>query len=1176
MASIKVFMKEQQEKEMNEIEYRYIPKDGKTKFNKWIVSLQLSIEEKAIISNLELNRILIAPETKHLNIFLNNKCEVETEFLKRLAKFFKAKYNPEGEVTIHCKGVTQTKVTTKKETINQNPPQVNKVQQPIPTPIPIPTQTLDKKMNGKPISIGSLTAKHQRVIIEGIVSDDFSNLKITMTKTKKVVLSFNLVDEDNGIVCKRFYKSEEIDTAKKIGTQLKGKHKVKVKGNAKEEKYGENTELTFWIDEIEIYEPEEKVKRKDEAEVKRVELHCHTRMSQMDAVQGASEVVEQAAKWGWQAIAITDHGVVQAYPEAAKTAKALKKKGINIKIIYGMEGYIFINDPHQKHANHIIILAKNQIGLKNLYELVSISHLRFFYKSPRIPKELLPKYREGLIFGSACEAGELVRGIVEGKSDDELESIANFYDYLEIQPIANNEFLIRSSEFPNINTQEDLININKKVASLAQKLNKPLIATCDAHFMNPEDKFYRELLMYSKGFGDSDKQPPLYLRTTEEMLNEFDYLDKDLVYDAVVTNPNMIANQIEYLRPIPELLYSPKLDGADEELRTQSYNKAKSIYGENLPKIVEDRLEQEIKPIIHHGFAALYMIAERLVKKSNEDGYIVGSRGSVGSSFVATMLGITEVNPLPAHYHCPNCKHSEFITDGSYSCGFDLPDKLCPKCNTSMKKNGHDIPFATFLGFDGDKVPDIDLNFSGEYQPKAHKYTEILFGKYNVYRAGTIATVADKTAFGFVKKYFDEHKLNKNGAYINSISKGCQGVKRTTGQHPAGIMVIPRDLDVHYFTPLQRPADDKDSKIITTHFDYHSISERLVKLDILGHDDPTILKMLSELTNVNLDDIPFDDELTMSLFINTKALGLDPKVLGTDTGTFGIPEFRTAFTRQMIEITNPQCFSDLVRISGFSHGTDVWLGNAKDLIEDGTSTLQHAISARDDIMTYLIFKGVDPLLSFKTMENVRKGKGISEDVAQILRQHDVPDWYISSCRKIKYLFPKAHATAYVMMAFRIAWFKVHFPGDFYAAYFSSRGGEFNADEIVKGDSNVVSLIKNLESKPKLDVKEKDKLTMLQVAHEMFLRGFSVLPVDLYRSHVSKFIMQDKKLLPPLLSLHGLGEVAANNIASARLISNFMSIEDLKNRTGINKANIETLRNHGCLNGLPLSNQLSLF
>ncbi len=1039
----------------------------------------------------------------------------------------------------------------------------------------VKTKPATSVIKGKAAMISSLVSENQKIVIEGIISDETSNLKLTETKTGKFILSFNLVDKTNGIVCKKFYNKEEADTVKDLVQQLKGQHRIKIQGKTQIDSYSK--EMMVWIDKCEIVGEISSTQRQDNAEFKRVELHCHTRMSPMDAVMSADEVVNQAAKWNWSAVAITDHGVVQAFPEAANAAAKLKKKGINIKIIYGCEGYLVGEDYQQKApANHIIIIAKNKIGLKNLYELISLSHLRFFYRTARIPKAILSKYREGLIIGSACEAGELIRAIVGGKSDKEIEEIANFYDYLEIQPIHNNDFLKRSDEFPNVKTDEDLININLKVTELAKKLGKPLVATCDAHFMNPEDSIYRAILMQSKGFKDADLQPPLYLRTTEEMLAEFDYLGDELAYEAVITNPNKIAEQVEVLRPIPEKLYSPILDGAEEELKTKSYDKAKEIYGDELPEIVKLRLEQEIKPIIGHGFAALYMIAERLVKKSNADGYIVGSRGSVGSSFIATMLGITEVNPLPPHWHCPNCKHSEFITDGSYNCGYDLPNKNCPKCGTLMAKNGHDIPFAVFLGFNGDKVPDIDLNFSGEYQSKAHKYTEILFGKYNVYRAGTISTVADKTAFGLVKNYYEEHGENKNGAFVHHVAQHCQGVKKTTGQHPAGIMVVPRDIDVHYFTPLQHPADDRDSETITTHFDYHSITERLVKLDILGHDDPTVLKMLEDLTQVNLKNIPFDDTETMSLFTSTKAIDVDPDKLGTKTGTFGIPEFRTAFTRAMIDDTKPNCFSDLVRISGFSHGTDVWLGNAQDLIKEGTCTLKNAISARDDIMTYLIYKGVEPLLSFKTMEGVRKGRGISDEVADELRKHNVPEWYIESCRKIKYLFPKAHATAYVMMAFRIAWFKVHYPLAYYAAYFTSRGDEFDADEIIQGDNYVIKMIRDLESKPHLDVKETAKLTLLQVAHEMFLRGFGVNNVDLYNSDSSKFIIDGKNLLPPFSTLHGLGTVAANSIVEMRQNGEFTSIEDLKNRAKLSKTNIEVLKNHGCLAGMAESAQQELF
>ena len=1200
-------------------------------------NMKFTFDEREALSQYEVARVNVIPKQKDIEIFLEVSTPPNKKLLCKIALLFRDKYNPKGHVTISPRPRYEPnkvislfddspldsekkypRVSTRDlKNINKNNslsskslyPQNNSINSISNNEIvssksnenvykpsaPEPALSINENISkvdireenkkseksstapvkGKVISISQINAENQKVIIEGNVSDDFSNLKVVETKNGKFILSFNIVDDTDGMLCKKFYNKQEKNLVDDLSEKLKGQHRVKIQGATKNDDYAK--EMTIWIDKIEILSEVQSTQREDNAPTKRVELHCHTRMSPMDAVMGAGEVVNQAAKWGWSAVAITDHGVVQAFPEAANTAAKLKKKGINIKIIYGMEGYLVGENYQQKEsANHIILIAKDKVGLKNLYELISLSHLRFFFRTARIPKSILSKYRKGLIIGSACEAGELIRAIVAGKTDEELEEIADFYDYLEIQPIHNNDFLKRSKEFPNINNDDDLININLKVAELAKKLNKPLVATCDAHFMNPEDSIYRAILMKSKGFDEADIQPPLYLRTTEEMLAEFDYLDKDLAYEAVVTNPNKIADMVEVLRPIPEQLYSPKLDGAEEELREQSYKKAHSLYGDVLPKIVEERLEQEIKPIIGHGFAALYMIAERLVKKSNSDGYIVGSRGSVGSSFVATMLGITEVNPLPPHWHCPKCRHSEFITDGTVNCGYDLEDKNCPECGTKMMKDGHDIPFAVFLGFDGDKVPDIDLNFSGEYQSKAHKYTEILFGKYNVYRAGTIATVADKTAFGLVKKYYEEHNENKNGAFIYSIAQRCQGVKKTTGQHPAGMMVVPRDVDVHYFTPLQHPADDKDSKTITTHFDYHSITERLVKLDILGHDDPTVLKMLEDLTHVDIKGIPFDDKKTMSLFANTKAIDVDPEKLGTKTATFGIPEFRTAFTRAMIDDTKPNCFSDLVRISGFSHGTDVWLGNAQDLIKAGTCTLKNAISARDDIMTYLIYKGVDPLLSFKTMEGVRKGRGISDEVADELRKHDVPEWYIESCRKIKYLFPKAHATAYVMMAFRIAWFKVYYPLAYYAAYFTSRGDEFDADEIIKGDEFVVQTIKSLENKPHLDVKETAKLTMLQVAHEMFLRKIGVNRVDLYKSDSSKFIIEENNLLPPFSTLKGLGEVAARNIVETRKNGEFTSIADLKSRAKLSKTNIDVLNKHGCLVGMSESAQQELF
>ncbi len=737
---------------------------------------------------------------------------------------------------------------------------------------------------------------------------------------------------------------------------------------------------------------------------------------------------------------------------------------------------------------------------------------------------------------------------------------------------------MREEAFPNINSDEDLINLNLKVAELAKKLDKPLIATCDVHFLNPEDYIYRAILMKGTGFKDADKQPPLFLRTTEEMLAEFQYLGQEAAYEAVVTNPRKIADMVEKFKPIPDGLYSPMIPGADEAIRDMTYSKAHELYGSQLPEVVQARIDQELKPIIAHGFSVLYLIAHKLVRKSNIDGYLVGSRGSVGSSFVATMTDITEVNPLPPHWRCPYCKHSEFVLDGSYGCGYDLPDKECPVCGTNMLKDGHEIPFAVFLGFDGDKVPDIDLNFSGEYQPVAHKYTEELFGKDNVFRAGSITTVADKTAYGFVKKYYEEKGQSKREAFIGHMAAGCQGVKRTTGQHPAGIMVVPRNMDVHFFTPLQHPADDLTSETITTHFDYHSISSRLVKLDILGHDDPTVIKMLEDLTHRDPKTIPFDDPATLSIFNSTTALGVTPELLGANSGTYGIPEFRTNFTRQMIDDTNPKCFSDLVRISGFSHGTDVWLGNAQDLIKAGTCTLQNAISARDDIMIYLMHSGVDPLASFKIMERVRKGKGIPEDQVEMLREKKIPEWYIESCQKIKYMFPRAHATAYVMMAYRIAFCKVHYPLAYYAAYFSIRAAAFDADIISLGQKAVEEKMAELEAKDKREAKEEELYVVLQLAWEMYIRGFTCLKVDLYRSKADRFSMlpEENAILPPFTALGGLGSVDAHSLEEERENGEYSSVENMKKRTGITKTSVEALRNHGCLDGMEESDQLSLF
>ncbi|WP_276839802.1 PolC-type DNA polymerase III [Anaerovibrio lipolyticus] len=1016
--------------------------------------------------------------------------------------------------------------------------------------------------------ISQLEGEKKDVVVQGvIVSVDGKKL----LETSMLLLS--VADDTDGMTCKRFFKKPEdfIKVLDRLKKAVKAGGTVKLRGRMRYDKFLNDNVL--FVDSLLLVDVEA---RQDKATEKRVELHCHTKMSAGDGVASAKNLIKTAAKWGWPAIAITDHGVVQAFPEAMDTVWGKEK--LDIKIIYGVEGYLVPNDYDLKNANHIIILAKNPNGLRNLYKLITLSHLRFFYREPRMPRQLIQEYREGLIIGSACGAGELIRAIVAEQSDEELLKIAEFYDYLEIQPIGNNEFLVRKDKFHHIKDDNDLIKINMKVAELARKLNKPLVATCDVHFLNPEDQIYRAIVMKGKGVPDADLQPPLYLRTTEEMLAEFQYLGEEGAYEAVVTNPRRIAEMCEKFKPIPDELYSPMIPGADEEITSMTYNKAQSLYGDVLPKIVQDRIDQELKPIIAHGFSVLYLIAHKLVRKSNLDGYLVGSRGSVGSSFVATMTDITEVNPLPPHWRCPNCKHSEFITDGSYGCGYDLPDKECRICGTNMVKDGHDIPFAVFLGFDGDKVPDIDLNFSGEYQPVAHRYTEELFGKDNVFRAGSIGTIAEKTAPAFVRNYYRDKGQTKHEAYIKKIAASCTGIKQTSGQHPAGIMVVPRDMDVHFFTPLQHPAGDKAGTTITTHFDYHSISSRLVKLDILGHDDPTVIKMLEDLTHRDPKTIPFDDTATLSLFSSTKALGISEKELGANSGTFGIPEFRTAFTRQMIDDTHPKCFSDLVRISGFSHGTNVWLGNAQDLIKAGTCTLQNAISARDDIMMYLIHKGVDPLLAFKTMENVRKNRGIAPDVVEILKKASIPDWYIESCQKIEYLFPRAHATAYVMMAYRIAFCKVHYPLAYYTAYFSIRAAAFDSDIITRGKDAVKQKMEEIEAMDSPSDADNALYVVLQLAWEMYLRGFKAKKVDLYKSGATRFQMvtEENAVLPPFTTLNGLGAVDARAIVEGRKSGPFLSIENLKKRTGINKTSIEALRTHGCLDGMDESDQMTLF
>ena len=871
----------------------------------------------------------------------------------------------------------------------------------------------------------------------------------------------------------------------------------------------------------------------------------------------------------------------RAVDDAKATAEILKfsfkkmKEEMDIHDVKTLnEKYLSNIDVKKLPLHHIIILAKNQTGIKNLYKLVSMAHLDYFARRPRLPKSIITEYREGLIIGSACEAGQLYKAVLEGKTDGELKEIASFYDYLEIQPIQNNEFLIRKG---NVKDEEELRELNRKIYDLGKEMDKPVVATCDCHFLDPNDEVFRRIIMAGQGYGDADNQPPLYFRTTNEMMKEFEYLGEEACREVVIENTQKIADMVEAVKPIPDETFPPKIEGAEEEIRNMTMNKVHSIYGENLPEVVQKRLDKELNSIINNGYAVLYLIAQKLVAKSLEDGYLVGSRGSVGSSFVATMSDITEVNGLPPHYVCPNCKKSEFFLDGSISSGADLPDKNCPDCGAKYIKDGHDIPFETFLGFEGDKEPDIDLNFSGEYQAVVHKYTEVLFGKGYVFKAGTIGTVAEKTAYGFVKKYLQERGLVVSQAEIERLTIGCTGIKRTSGQHPGGIMVVPNDNEIYNFCPIQHPADDVNTDIITTHFDYHSISGRLLKLDILGHDDPTVLRMLQDLTGLDPKTIPLNDPKVISLFTSPDALGVTKEELGCEVGSYGLPEFGTKFVRQMLVDTQPKSFADLVRISGLSHGTDVWLNNAQYFIKEGYTTLKDCIATRDDIMVYLMYKDLPPKTAFTIMEKVRKGKGLSEDDEALMREKNVPDWYIESCKRIKYMFPKGHAVAYVMMAVRIAYYKVYYPEAYYTTYFTVRADDFDADLICKGEEAIKAKMEELNSLGNnISVKEKGLLTILEISYEMYKRGLNFLKVDLYKSEATKFKIEEDGIRPPLNALQGVGDNAAKSIVECRVNGEFISKEDLRLRSKVSKTVIETLDNHGCLEGMQESNQLSLF
>ncbi|MGE5576432.1 MAG: PolC-type DNA polymerase III [Syntrophothermus sp.] len=1035
-----------------------------------------------------------------------------------------------------------------------------------------------RRIKADAVPLRQLVEEERSVVVTG----EIFHLEVKDLKSGRRLVTFDLTDYTDSITVKIF-EEENAQEGEGIAARLSEGLWVKVRGPAQIDRFTQ--ELTLMANDIMRVPPLET--RSDNAVEKRVELHLHTKMSAMDSTTEVVDAIKLAARWGHGALAITDHGVVQAFPDAAEIAGKL-----GVKILYGMEGYLVDSaekipskkaemdgagkQEEKEHSYHIILLAQNMTGLHNLYRLVSRAHLDYFYRHPLLPRQVLNQHREGLIIGSACEAGELFQAMLAGSSEEELEKIAGFYDYLEIQPLCNNQFLIREQK---VASEEDLMDLNRRLYRLGKRLGKPVVATGDVHFLRPEDAIYRQILLAGQGYNDADRQPGLYLRTTEEMLAEFAYLGEAEAYEVVITAPRAIADRVEAIKPIPDELYAPKIEGAEEQIREMTYATAHRLYGDPLPEIVAKRLEKELNSIINNGFAVLYLIAQKLVKKSLDDGYLVGSRGSVGSSLVATMCGITEVNPLPPHYLCPDCHYHQFIADGSVSSGVDLPDADCPKCGTKLRKDGHDIPFETFLGFEGDKVPDIDLNFSGEYQNVVHKYTEQLFGKDFVFRAGTIATLADRTAYGFVKKFLEERGIKARSAEVNRLVRGCSGVKRTTGQHPGGVMVVPRGQEIYNFSPIQYPANDREAGTITTHFDYKSISSRLVKLDILGHDDPTVIRMLQDVSGQDPRQVPLDDPATMRLFSSVEPLGVAPEQIGSNVGTYGVPEFGTRFVRGILESTRPKTFSDLVRISGFSHGTAVWAGNAEELIKSGKATLAEAISTRDDIMLYLIYRGLPPKTAFKIMEQVRKGKGLKKEDEEVMRAHNVPDWYIDSCQRIQYMFPKAHAVAYVTMAYRIAYFKVNYPGAFYCTYFTVRADEFDADLVVKGLDTINRTMEEIERKGNdATAKEKNLITILEVVREAMARKIKFLPVDLYESDARKFLLREDggALLPPLASLQGLGDAAARTIVEARREAPFTSVEDLRVRAKLSKTVIDVLRAHGCLQGMPETDQMTLF